>query len=510
MSKKLNYEKLISELSEFANPKRNLKILWNWLTKDINHLDHKPGVITRNINYKICNLLINPLAKIDKDLDKKTLKILSNILNVPHEEDKSKLIDSFRKLIINNEQLVRNVFIRHLNSLSYDQMSCFHMDMRLEHLSTYWYWNKKTLSGDKFYKNLDENGLPLDFGSTKEIPERKLYNKSKPVNPEIAKMKMNSDLLNLFNKNLKNTDDFEKEKINEGWELDKLYERFLAIYTGLLSSDNISKEIDNLTKNIFEDSDNIYKFSVDKNYNLDKSGLGGPYHRLHDESHTIHEMYQKVKNAKPDDSNLTEIIAFLNEFAKDIQTTMGLPLVTIKKETFDNMHNFLKPLGVNKNDLYDFVTYNLQELINVCFIIAYYLLPSTRKNKEKLGNVYGFLTICGSFGNPLAFIVLTLTLITSIIKGDLKSEEDREALLKGAAKSAGLSLVIKFAIGFFDIDSISKLIGFFVGIAIIIILYKKGLKKVEIGKFKKEVEKEIEKLSEKSKFIIEQTKLLKN
>ena len=148
--------------------------------------------------------------------------------------------------------------------------------------------------------------------------------------------------------------------------------------------------------------------------------------------------------------------------------------------------------------------------MNVCFIITYYLFPSTRKNKEKLGNVYGFLTICGSFGNPLAFIVLTLTLITSIIKDDLKSEEDREALFKGAAKSAGLSLVIKFAIGFFDIDSISKLIGFFVGIAIIIILYKKGLKKVEIGRFKKEVEKEIEKLSEKSRFIIEQTKLLKN
>ena len=64
---------------------------------------------------------------------------------------------------------------------------------------------------DKFYKNLDENGLLLDFSSTEEIPEKKLYNMSKPVNPEMAKMKMNSDLLNLFNKNLQNTDDFEKE-----------------------------------------------------------------------------------------------------------------------------------------------------------------------------------------------------------------------------------------------------------------------------------------------------------
>ena len=56
----------------------------------------------------------------------------------------------------------------------------------------------------------------------------------------------------LINKNIKETDDFEKEKINDGWEIDKLYERFLGVYTGLLSSDNISKEIDSLTKNIFD------------------------------------------------------------------------------------------------------------------------------------------------------------------------------------------------------------------------------------------------------------------
>ena len=48
------------------------------------------------------------------------------------------------------------------------------------------------------------------------------------------------------------------------------------------------------------------------------------------------------------------------------------------------------------------------------------------------------------------------------------------------------------------------------GIAVVVILYKKGIKKVEINKFKKEFEKEIEKLSKKSKFILEQTKLIKN
>jgi hypothetical protein len=56
----------------------------------------------------------------------------------------------------------------------------------------------------------------------------------------------------------------------------------------------------------------------------------------------------------------------------------------------------------------------------------------------------------------------------------------------------------------------SKLIGFFVGIAVIIILYKKGINKMQMNKFKKEIEKEIEKLSKKSKFILEQSKFLES
>ena len=117
-------------------------------------------------------------------------------------------------------------------------------------------------------------------------------------------------------------ENFEKNFYSGNLEFGKIYKNFLALYSGILSSDNISKEIDDLTKNIFADTNNVYKFNVDKNYNLDKSGLGGPYHRLHDESHTLHEMAKKVKDAVPDDSNITEFIAFINEFAKDVQTTM--------------------------------------------------------------------------------------------------------------------------------------------------------------------------------------------
>ena len=152
--------------------------------------------------------------------------------------------------------------------------------------------------------------------------------------------------------------------------------------------------------------------------------------------------------------------------------------------------------------------YNLQEILNVCFILAYYLFPSTRKNKEKLGNVYGLLTTTGSFGNPIALIFLSITLIVSIIKNDFNDSEHRKLILKGAAKSAGLTILIKFALGFFDIDSINKLIGFLVGIVIGVLLYKKGIKKIEINRLKKIIKEEINKLSKKTKTMIAERKII--
>lgn len=493
MNKKINYKRLFEEMFQILSPKRNIDSFWTWLIKDVPNIENKPYQITRDLNFRICSLLINPNKKIEKELDKKMTKILCNIMDLPYDDNQKKTIKQINLFIINNPNKLREIFIKYLNLMNYEVMSCFHMEClkfgngEKDGLPNKFYWDEKNKTGKKYFKKNDKNSV---------------------INTEMAKLHMNRELLNLFNINLNRISSFDKDKVNKGWEANKIYEKFITVYSGILSSDNISKEIDDLTKDIFADTNNIYKFSVDKNYNLDKSGLGGPYHRLHDESHSLHEMAKKVKDALPNDSNITEIIAFINEFAKDVQTTMGIPIISVKKETFDNMHSFLKPLGINKNDLYDFLTYNLQEVLNVCFIIAFYLFPSTRKNKEKLGNVYGLLTVTGTFGNPLALIILALTLITSVIKNDFKNKEDKKELLKGAAKSAGLTLIIKFAIGFFDIDSIGKLIGFFVGIAVVIILYKKGVKKVEINKFKKEVEKEIDKLSKKSKFILEQTKLI--
>ena len=93
-------------------------------------------------------------------------------------------------------------------------------------------------------------------------------------------------------------------------------------------------------------------------------------------------MWGKIKDAKPDDSRIEEIIAWVNEAAKDLQTTMGLPIVSMEKETFDKMVEFLGPIGINKSDLYDLLTYNIQEVLSVAFLGITTMLPSIKKDKK--------------------------------------------------------------------------------------------------------------------------------
>ena len=61
-------------------------------------------------------------------------------------------------------------------------------------------------------------------------------------------------------------------------ELDNLFSNislyFSSLYNAMLSTDDLSKEFDSLTKNLFEDTDTIYKKAVDANYVSDKSAFG--------------------------------------------------------------------------------------------------------------------------------------------------------------------------------------------------------------------------------------------
>ena len=286
-------------------------------------------------------------------------------------------------------------------------------------------------------------------------------------------------------------------------ELDKLFSNislyFSSLYNAILSTDDLSKEFDSLTNNLFEDTDTIYKKAVDANYASDKSAYGGPYHRLFDDSHSIGKMYEKIKDAKPDDSKLEEIFAWVNEAAKDFQTTMGLPVVSMKKETFDSMAGFLKPVGINKNDLYDVLTGNLQEFLGAAFLGITSLIPSIKKDKKRLRSLKGVMVASGTFGNPFALILLLMTLVYSMVKGNTEQFK-KDLISKEALGGFAITAIIKYAFDYLGTKIVLTVLGILLGLMLVVyfIRHRKNIT-VNLEKFKKEFVKELETLREMSK-----------
>jgi len=285
--------------------------------------------------------------------------------------------------------------------------------------------------------------------------------------------------------------------------IDKLFSNislyFSSLYNAILSTDDLSKEFDGLTKNLFEDTDTIYKKAVDANYVSDRSAYGGPYHRLFDDSHSIGKMYGKIKDAKPDDSKLEEIFAWVNEAAKDFQTTMGLPVVSMKKETFDSMAGFLKPVGINKNDLYDVLTGNLQEFLGAAFLGITSLIPSIKKDKKRLRSLKGVMVASGTFGNPFALILLLMTLVYSMVKGNTEQFK-KDLISKEALGGFAITAIIKYAFDYLGTKIVLTLLGILLGLMLVVyfIRHRKNIN-VDLEKFKKEFVKELETLREMSK-----------
>ena len=63
---------------------------------------------------------------------------------------------------------------------------------------------------------------------------------------------------------------------------------------------------------------------------------------------------------------------------------MGIPLISINKETFEKIYQASSEIGLEKSFLYDTLTSNFQELLGSLFSGLAYLIPEIRKDKKKL------------------------------------------------------------------------------------------------------------------------------
>ncbi|MBA7518616.1 hypothetical protein ES705_10688 [subsurface metagenome] len=199
-----------------------------------------------------------------------------------------------------------------------------------------------------------------------------------------------------------------KRHAHEGprWTSRKITQQTAVTWNALMATD-AARQIEKFFESVTESAPTVYDKAVDVIYNA--THIGGGNHRLFDESHTLTAMWDKVKDAVPDDSFTTEMQAYLATMWKDLATPAGLPLKNMTREQYDKAATFLSDhLNLSRDWFSDVLTTNLSELIGSAIGGLAIVFAWNKAETKDFDRLVGSLFISAAVGaNPL-LIVLTL------------------------------------------------------------------------------------------------------
>ena len=428
----------------------------------------KTNICRNEVYTKLISCLICP--DLLKFISEKGIKILLNKINLPAESDKVKNIINLGNYFKSNPEIHKNLMVEIFQNNKPD----------IKYLEEIFVGSINLKTGfQNIYKRSKDMTLDeiIEYKNTRE---------------KIIKERFVKYGLSEFKKKLFKYKDYKNN-------VSSFFLNFSILYNSILSS-NLSKEMDNITKDIFDDVDNIYKSKVDEIYN--NTHIGGPYHRLFDESHAPLDMLKKVKEASDKDSLTDEYFNWFSEIGKDIQTTMGIPLISINKETFEKIYQASSEIGLEKSFLYDTLTSNFQELLGSIFSGLVYLIPEIRKDKKKLSMLLGAMASSSILAaNPILAILFLIIVVISYVKKEFKNLE--KELIQGFIKGASITVIIKIIIFFLTAIELNVLIGLLAVFLITIFITRKNFSfKSQLNKTKKLLSNQLEEFKNKSSRLI--------
>ena len=264
--------------------------------------------------------------------------------------------------------------------------------------------------------------------------------------------------------------------------LKKLRQAAIGI-AGLLSVP-FGKKIEKSLSNIIDDKATIYDDKIDQFYN--DTGIGGFTHRHFDYSHTPLQMWEKVKETLPNDTNFEEVKNYFLSLFKDLQTPMGIPLHNIdNKETYDKFASYMSEnFAIKKSWLLDIQSVNLSEIFGATIGVVALFFGWKKNEKEEFANIASSLILAGTVSaNPILMIVSIVSWAKSYTKN-----KNKKAFKKGTVEGfLGMGSFIMTASLFS-----SPLLGIIIGLVVLIVV-KKQLKKIEVTEiydwFKKQIRK---------------------
>jgi len=206
-----------------------------------------------------------------------------------------------------------------------------------------------------------------------------------------------------------------------------------TLANAILASD-FSRNMESwLTKMFNEGVPSIYDKSADAIYNA--THIGGPQlHRLFDESHTIWGLWDKVREASPDDSHLQEIFGYLTAYGKDLSSHVGMPLFGMSKDAYQEVSNTLgDTFNIPKPWVQDLFHVNGLEVFGTSIAAIALTLRWNKATTEEFSRLVGSLGVSSVISaNPLLGIVTIATAAKAFRQS--RDKDEREEAAEGLAK----------------------------------------------------------------------------
>ena len=169
--------------------------------------------------------------------------------------------------------------------------------------------------------------------------------------------------------------------------------------------------------------------------------IGGGNHRMFDGGHTLGGAWGNIGRmcevAKC--SSGEQVNGYLNAIWKDMTTPKGLPFVTMEKQTYDSMANWMSRTipGVNKQWVYDTFSYDAFEILSAAISIAAVVYYLDKGQVDELSELLGAMGILGIVSaNPVLAMVVVSSVAYALATG---VDIEGKAVAEGAVKSATLS-----------------------------------------------------------------------
>jgi hypothetical protein len=168
-------------------------------------------------------------------------------------------------------------------------------------------------------------------------------------------------------------------------------------------------------------------------YNATHIG-GGYLHRLFDGSHTLWGMWDKVRDALPDDSLLQESVGYVTALGKDLSSYVGIPLFDWSKSSYTQVANVLSTkFNIPKQWFADLLHVNATELIGASIGTIAVALNWSKKEIKEFSSLAGSLGISSiASANPALAIVTLTALAKSFVVA--KKKENYSDFVKGLSK----------------------------------------------------------------------------